>query len=153
MRADSLRCRFLATVYWDSSRTLDASQEQTIPGKPTALAIEMLPRIPDLTLRSDGAEYNEKPLVTRFRVYNDSWVRQTLAQTDFTIKGPGLNARTALRRTPSSASSSSARPAATPAGGAADLHPPDGDVEVGRHAGGLPGWARRAPSRCCSPAT
>jgi hypothetical protein len=34
-------------------------------------------------------------------VYNDSWVRQTLEQTDFTIKGPGLVARTPLKRSPS----------------------------------------------------
>lgn len=101
MRSDSLRCRFIATAQYDSSRSGTASQELVIPGKSTALGIEMLPRIPDLTLRGDGADYNEKPLVTRFRVYNDSWVRQTVEQTDFTIKGPGLIALTPLKRSPS----------------------------------------------------
>ena len=100
MLADTLRCRFLATVFYDSSRSRTAEQQLAIPGRPTSLQIELLPKPSDLTLRPDGKDYNENPLATAFRVYNDSWVLQTLTKTEFTMSGSGVHARTPLTRSP-----------------------------------------------------
>ncbi|MBL0175154.1 MAG: T9SS type A sorting domain-containing protein [Ignavibacteria bacterium] len=102
MLSDTLRSRFIVTAYFDSSRSGGAEHAISIPGRPTTVRIDALPIPSVLTIRPDGTGYVENPLVTSFRVFNDSWVRQTLASTSFTVTGTGVRARTPLTRTPGS---------------------------------------------------
>ncbi len=100
LRPDTTNNVTRVTGYFDTTRTVFSEHSIMIPGRPTALRIESI-RIPTaLTVRSDGRDYNENPLVTSFRVYNDAWVARTLTSTKVELGGgSGLTARTPLERT------------------------------------------------------